>query len=607
MHHRPVSLARQIALAAGGAIVVVLVSFGFSFLAIERLRTASSDSQNAEEVISVATQLERLIVDMETGERGYVITHETPFLGPWRRASSEAPGVSAHLSKLVATDPPMATLAHRIDIGWRSFFRRWSLPLVQVAIQNPAAARSLVATGKGRQRVESLRTLFSDLVGHERSVAMHSRARAASAGTLAVWTGLASLGAVLLLVAGIVVYFTRTAVIPIARVAGATRRLARGEQAVQVPEGGAGEVGQLAASFNDMAATLELRRAELESVLDSTADGLMMSDTQGRIVFSNNAMVEFGRSLGAAFEGTIFDRIASLAQRTGRAEEFAEVFENVATDPHLVYETEFSVLDAGRTFFGHTAPVRDTNGELLGRIFTLREVTAERESERLKDEFVATVSHELRTPLTSIRGFVELLLAGEGGDLTHDQQRFLAIVERNSERLLRLVGDLLLIAQLDAGTMRLELDRCDVAELAEEAVEAAKPSAEAAGLELAVATDPAAIVEGDRARLAQLVDNLLSNAIKFTPAGGTVKVSAALRNGRVVLAVADSGPGMSPNELPRLFRRFYRTKHAGEHQIPGTGLGLAISKAIAEAHGGTIEVASVIGAGTTFTVDLPRV
>src|SRR5437868_11527334 len=130
MHHRPVSLARQIALAAGGAVVVVVVSFGFSFLAIERLRTASTDSQNAEAVISVATQLERLIVDMETGERGYVITHETPFLGPWRRASSEAPGVSSHLSRLVADDPPMAALAHRIDLGWKSFLRERALPLV---------------------------------------------------------------------------------------------------------------------------------------------------------------------------------------------------------------------------------------------------------------------------------------------------------------------------------------------------------------------------------------------------------------------------------------------------------------------------------------------
>jgi len=423
----------------------------------------------------------------------------------------------------------------------------------------------------------------------------------------AVWVGIVSLAAILLIVGGIVVYFTRRAVVPIARVADATARVARGEQGVQVPEGGAGEVAILARSFNEMAATLDLRRAELESVLDATAEGLLMTDVHGNVAFSNDAMTEIARSLGTNWEGTIFDRIATLAQRTGRAEEFAEVFDTVARDPELVYESEFTVLDVGRTFFGHTAPVRDVNGGLLGRIFTLREMTAERESERLKDEFVATVSHELRTPLTSIRGFVELLLAGEGGDLTRDQQRFLGIVERNAERLLRLVGDLLLIAQLDAGTMRLEWTDVDVVEIAAEAVEASRPSAEEAGLLLVLHADRGAPMLGDRARLAQLVDNLLSNAIKFTPRGGRVEVRAHARDGRVQLAVADTGSGISPEELPQLFTRFYRTRGAGEKHVPGTGLGLAISKAIAEAHGGAIEVESAVGAGTTFTVVLPGI
>jgi len=582
-----------------------VVGFGASFLAIERLRTASNDSSQAEQVIAAATKLERLVVDMETGERGYVITHETPFLGPWRAASAEAPGVSGRLQQLVSDDRSMEMLAHRIDVGWKAFFHNWSLPLVQVAIQDPTAARQLVATGKGRRQIDALRALFADLVGHEQSVATHSRARADTAGRSAIWIGAGSLAGILLLVIAIVLYFTRATVIPISRIAAATQRLARGDEDVQVPEGGAGEVGQLAMSFNDMAATLELRRAELESVLDATADGLLMTDLEGHVAFSNQTMVEFGRSLGSTFEGTIFERIASLAQRTGRAEEFARVFDEVARNPRKVYETEFSVLDTGRTFFGHTAPVRDRQGALLGRIFTLREVTAERDSERLKDEFVATVSHELRTPLTSIRGFVELLLAGEGGELTDDQQRFLNIVERNAERLLRLVGDLLLIAQLDAGTMRLEVAPLDVCDIAAEAVEAATPAAEIAGLGLELATNGECPVEGDHARLGQLFDNLISNAIKFTPAGGTVKVSSHLENGNVVVAVTDTGPGMTPDELPRLFTRFYRTRHAGEQQIPGTGLGLAISKAIAEAHGGSIAVDSAPGEGTTFTVALP--
>jgi signal transduction histidine kinase len=606
MVKRPVPLARQIVLAAGFALLVLSLAFAFFFVAIDRLRTASSDSQRAEDVITTATRMERLVIDLETGERGYVITHERTFLGPWRRASAELPGVSARLQQLVAGHPETVLLAREVDAGWRDFFQRWSLPLVETAIQDPAAARRRVAAGGGKVRIDRLRAEFSDLVGRERGVAMSSRSRASSAGNFAVWTGIATLVVIVAIVAAIVFYFTRRAVLPIVRVADATTRLARGDHGVEVPEDGAGEVALLASSFNEMARTLELRRAELESVLDATADGLLMTDLEGNILFSNHAMNELARSLVSRPEGTIFERIAALAQRTGRAEEFGQVFAAVAGDPEMVYEAEFTVLDVGRTFFGHTAPVRDAGGRLLGRIFTLREVTAEREAERLKDEFVATVSHELRTPLTSIRGFVELLLAGEGGELAADQRRFLTIVERNAERLLRLVGDLLLIAQLDAGTMRLEWGDVNVAEVAAEAVEASRPAAEEAGLELELQTNGYAPVAGDRARLAQLVDNLLSNALKFTPSGGKVEVCTVEEDGRVRLLVRDNGPGMSFDEVPHLFKRFYRTRSAGERQIQGTGLGLAISKAIAEAHGGTIEVESAAGVGTTFTIDLPR-
>jgi signal transduction histidine kinase/CHASE3 domain sensor protein len=606
MPKRPVPLSRQIVLAGGLALLVLAIAFAFFFVAIDRLRTASDQSQHAEEVITTATRMERLVIDLESGERGYVITHERTFLGPWRRASAELPGTSTRLQHLVADDPELESLAKRIDIGWRAFFRQWSLPLVQTAIRDPAAARKRVAAGGGKARIDTLRAQFSDLVGRERGVADSSRARAASAGTFAVWTGVATIAVIVAIVAAMVIYFARRAVVPMLRVADATVRVARGDHGVRVPEGGAGEVALLASSFNEMATTLELRRAELESVLDATADGLLMTDVDGNILFSNRAMNDLAVSLASTREGTIFDRIAALARRTGRAEEFGEVFAAVAADPEMVYDSEFTVLDVGRTFFGHTAPVRAAGGKLLGRIFTLREITAEREAERLKDEFVATVSHELRTPLTSIRGFVELLLAGEGGELEPDQRRFLTIVERNSERLLRLVGDLLLIAQLDAGTMRLEWSDVNVADVAAECVEASRPAAEEAGLKLDLQTDSYAPVAGDRARLAQLVDNLLSNAIKFTPRGGRVEVRAGADDGRVRLVVCDTGPGMAPEEVPHLFKRFYRTRSAGERQIQGTGLGLAISKAIAEAHGGSIVVETAPGEGTTFTVDLPR-
>jgi len=228
-----------------------------------------------------------------------------------------------------------------------------------------------------------------------------------------------------------------------------------------------------------------------------------------------------------------------------------------------------------------------------------------RELDRLKDEFIALVSHELRTPLTSIRGYTELLLDGEAGKLTGDQRQFLGVVERNAHRLLHLVGDLLFLAQVEAGKLVLDIGALDIGNIASESVETARPQAEAKGITLTLATGPVPLIAGDRARIAQLLDNLVSNAIKFTPEGGRVDVRVRALKNQAVLEVRDSGMGIPAGEQEFLFQRFFRTSTATEHAIQGTGLGLAISKAIVEAHSGRITVASEEGAGTTFRVTLP--
>jgi PAS domain S-box-containing protein len=228
-----------------------------------------------------------------------------------------------------------------------------------------------------------------------------------------------------------------------------------------------------------------------------------------------------------------------------------------------------------------------------------------RELDRLKDEFIALVSHELRTPLTSIRGYTELLLDGEAGNLTDEQRQFLGVVERNSHRLLHLVGDLLFLAQVEAGKLVLDVGALDLGAVASESVETARPQAEAKGITLTLATGPVPLIAGDRARMAQLLDNLVSNAIKFTPQGGRVDVRVRSLQDQAVLEVRDSGMGIPVDEQEFLFERFFRTSNATEHAIQGTGLGLAISKAIVEAHSGRITVTSEEGAGTTFQVALP--
>jgi signal transduction histidine kinase len=230
-----------------------------------------------------------------------------------------------------------------------------------------------------------------------------------------------------------------------------------------------------------------------------------------------------------------------------------------------------------------------------------------RELDRLKDEFLSLVSHELRTPLTSIRGYLDLVLDGEAGEVNPEQRRFLEAVERNSGRLLRLVGDLLFVAQADAGRLSLERGRVDLSELAAHCVEEAAPAATEKSVSLVLLAEPVPSLVGDRGRLAQVLDNLVSNALKFTPEGGSVQVRTRAGGNQVVLEVEDSGIGIPAADQPRLFERFFRSAVAEDQAIPGTGLGLAIVKAIVEAHSGQISISSREGLGTTFRVELPLV
>jgi signal transduction histidine kinase len=224
---------------------------------------------------------------------------------------------------------------------------------------------------------------------------------------------------------------------------------------------------------------------------------------------------------------------------------------------------------------------------------------------RLRDEFVAVVSHELRTPLTSIIGYLELLVDEEAGDLTAEQESYLEVVQRSTARLVELVGDLLLVAEAERGPLALELADIDIASLAADAAEAARPAADARGVILRVEPGSGGTVAGDPTRLAQMLDNLISNAIKFTPEGGRVTVHAAVRGSDAVFEVVDTGGGVSDADRERLFDPFFRSREANARAVPGTGLGLTITKAIVDAHHGSIEVESAPGKGTTFRVWLP--
>jgi signal transduction histidine kinase len=240
----------------------------------------------------------------------------------------------------------------------------------------------------------------------------------------------------------------------------------------------------------------------------------------------------------------------------------------------------------------------------------------------MKDQFVSLISHELRTPLTSILGYLELVLQDEDQPLTEEQRKYLTTVERNADRLLRLVGDLLFTAQVDAGRFSLQPHDVDLAGVVRAAEETVRVTADAAGVEVVVdVPEDGLVVAGDAVRLGQACDNLVSNAVKFTPSGGRVTLSLrgawATPDGTVsddrrpgsapvaLLAVSDTGMGIPTGEQAKLFTRFFRSSTAQRNAVPGVGLGLAITKAITTAHGGTLDLVSAEGEGTTFTMTLP--
>ena len=278
-------------------------------------------------------------------------------------------------------------------------------------------------------------------------------------------------------------------------------------------------------------------------------------------------------------------------------------------DAGLTVDGDIEVVTAGGTTVPArvtVSPHKDGAGAQQGYLFVLTDETRAVEVARMKDEFVGMISHELRTPLSAIIGFLDLLQSDPAQPLTDDQQEFVGIIERNAQRLLNLVGDLLFTAQVESGRFPLEREEADVAALVRSAVASAGPHAQREGVELVAEVEPGAVpVFIDAGRVGQAIDNLLSNAIKFTPRGGTVTARVRAVDGGVEFSIADTGVGIPEDEQGMLFTRFFRASTATRNAVPGVGLGLTITRAIVLAHGGTMEVSSQEGVGTEFRFTLP--
>ncbi|HEY8742197.1 MAG TPA: ATP-binding protein, partial [Chloroflexota bacterium] len=352
----------------------------------------------------------------------------------------------------------------------------------------------------------------------------------------------------------------------------------------------------------------DVARSETRAVLDATEEAMGLLAADGRVVLANQQVQDLlGLPVGILIGRTLTDlqtEVLRVFADPGALQTLADLLADPSRRVTLDIRQHWP---QERDLELYSTPVHAADGELLGRLFAFRDVTQERAVQRMKDEFVSLVSHELRTPLTSIKGYTDLLLAGEVGALATEQREFLEIVQRNADREVTLVNDLLDLSRLEAGQMELRRTRLALSPLLQEVADAFRPQLDAKQqrltLDLAPHLPP---VLGDAERLTQVFTNLISNAHKYSPAGATITVSAMPQGDGLRVDVRDTGIGLTPEEQARIFTRFYRADNRTTREVGGTGLGLAITRALVERHEGTITVSSAPGAGSTFSVTLPR-
>ncbi len=343
----------------------------------------------------------------------------------------------------------------------------------------------------------------------------------------------------------------------------------------------------------------------LARAVNSASDGVVVTDpnrADNPIIYTNPA---FLRMTGYPIEEVIGYNCRFLQGADTEPRAIAQLREAIAERRELKIDL-LNYRKNGQSFWNELkiAPVFSDEGDLLYFVGIQTDITDRRVVERMKDEFISMVSHELRTPLTSIRGALGLLASGFLSAQPQQSQRMLEIALNNTDRLIRLINDILDIERIESGKVIMAKQTGDAANLMSQAVDAVRVMADKAGVNLAVSSVPAHLW-ADPDRIIQILTNLLSNAIKFSAQGSTVWLTATLQGEQILFQVKDRGRGIPTAHLETIFERFHQIDASDSRQKGGTGLGLAICRSIVQQHGGRIWAESVLGEGSTFCFTLP--
>ena len=392
----------------------------------------------------------------------------------------------------------------------------------------------------------------------------------------------------------------KTMVQPIQSLTRAARGMAAGDFSEQIPVKAEDEIGILTSTFNDMGSRLhdtlqdiESERNKLATVFLHMTDGIVAFSGEGEVIQLNPAA---DRLLGMEIEGSGL--------------RFADIFGDIASPEQARAMKDDEVIEGeketgGRSLDIFLAPFYG-EGVQGGILAVIHDVTAQRRSDEQRREFVANVSHELRTPITNVRSYAETLVdAGEElpPETVHS---FLGVILSESDRMTKLVQDLLALSKFDAGEVDFRMEPFDACQAVRKVYEAMRLDVAKHGLDLnlSLPAGPAWVL-GDRDRIEQVIINITTNAVRYTSEGGSVEMSAVRKGNEVLLSVQDTGIGIPKEDIPRIFDRFYRVDKARSRALGGTGLGLSIAFEIVRRHNGRMEIDSEVGKGTTMTVHLP--
>ena len=405
-------------------------------------------------------------------------------------------------------------------------------------------------------------------------------------------------------------FISRAITKPISEMKKQATQMAEGDYSGQVKIYGQDELGQLSLAINDLSTKVEeaqesteAERRRLDSVLEHMTDGVIATDRRGKVVIINETALEL---LNLTQDKAVGYSILEIL----KIQEHFTLRHLLETQEELILD--FSTEDNEVTLRGEFSLIQRETGFISGLVCVLHDITEQEKIERERRDFVSNVSHELRTPLTSMRSYLEALNDGAWKD-PDIAPRFLAVTQEETDRMIRMITDLLNLSRMDAGKDTFELEYVNINELFSHVLnrfDMMLKSADKPVKPFVIKRDFTKRdlwVEVDADKMIQVLDNIMNNAIKYSPSGGTITCRLMETHNNIVISIADEGLGVPKKDIPHVFDRFFRVDKARARSMGGTGLGLAISKEVVQKHGGKIWLESIENKGSTFFISLPYV